>query len=257
MSIFRIQSAAILLGALLSATAVCGKSPDQLVPNQPGLYAVIETDRGALVTRLFPDAAPNTVKNFTDLAGNGFYNGIIFHRVIKDSMAQTGDPKGNGTGGPGYKFADEISAKALGLDKLQVKDAPQYGRQAQQFVAQKLNIRSQSEFAAKRTRFMSELKRLEGWSVERLLAAVGYQFQNELPSRKAKRGALAMANAGPNTNGSQFFINQVDTPHLNGLHTVFGELARGQADFQVLDTIIAAGNGKSKIERITIVDRRK
>ena len=82
----------------------------------------------------------------------------------------------------------------------------------------------------------------------------GYSFNNDLPSIPAKKGALGMANSGPNTNGSQFFINQVETPHLNGLHTFFGQLE--EKSFPVLNEIIAAENGNSKIESVEIVDKR-
>ncbi len=242
-------------GLLAASTAFCGPAPDQLAPATKGLYAVIETDRGALVARLEPEVAPKTVKNFQDLATKGFYNGILFHRVIEGFMAQTGDPTGTGTGGPGYQFADEIDAMALGLDQLKLKEAPQYGRQAQQYVAQKLQIRSQEEFLKQRENFTREMRRLEDWSVQRLLEAVGYKFTPGLSSLKAVRGALAMANSGPNTNGSQFFINQVETPHLNGLHTVFGTLVDAESE-KTLGAIIAAGNGQTKITRISIVDRR-
>jgi len=119
--------------------------------------ARMETDKGTMVIELFADKTPKTVNNFVFLSREGFYDGIIFHRVIKDFMAQGGDPTGKGTGGPGYRFADEFH-----------------------------------------------------------------------PSLKHdKPGILSMANAGPNTNGSQFFITHVPTPHLNNKHTVFGQVVEG------------------------------
>jgi cyclophilin family peptidyl-prolyl cis-trans isomerase len=118
--------------------------------------ATIQTNHGAIELELFDDAAPKTVKNFRDLAGKGFYDGLVFHRVIKDFMLQGGCPQGTGTGGPGYTFEDEFN------------------------------------------------------------------------EHKVVRGALAMANAGPNTNGSQFFIVTTDAaPWLDGKHTVFGEVTSG------------------------------
>ena len=143
-----------------------------------GLYAIIRTASGNkpfgdLVIKLFPDIAPETVDNFVKLAKGEkeftdastgqkskrpYYNGIIFHRVIKEFMIQGGDPTGTGRGGPGYSFGDEISP------------------------------------------------------------AVKFE----------KEGLLAMANAGPNTNGSQFFITVVKTPWLNGRHTIFGEVVAGK-----------------------------
>ncbi|MBB74106.1 MAG: peptidylprolyl isomerase [Planctomycetaceae bacterium] len=126
--------------------------------------ATIETSRGNIVLELHQDKTPNTVKNFVDLAEKGFYNGLTFHRVIADFMVQGGCPDGTGTGGPGYKFADEFHPELT-------HDGP---------------------------------------------------------------GVLSMANAGPNTNGSQFFITHVATPHLDGKHSVFGRVVTGQ---DVVDTI--------------------
>ncbi len=124
------------------------------------------TSEGAITLELFDDAAPKTVANFTKLAGQGFYDGLVFHRVIKDFMIQGGCPQGTGTGGPGYTFEDEIN------------------------------------------------------------------------DNKVVRGALAMANAGPNTNGSQFFIVTTDAaPWLDGKHTVFGRVVDGM---DVVDKIEAA-----------------
>jgi peptidyl-prolyl cis-trans isomerase B (cyclophilin B) len=118
--------------------------------------ATIQTNHGAIEVELFDEDAPKTVENFTKLARDGFYNGVIFHRVIPDFMIQGGDPTGTGSGGPGYQFEDEA---------------------------------------------------------------------NQHP---VVRGALAMANAGPNTNGSQFFIVTAEaTPWLDGKHTVFGRVTSG------------------------------
>jgi len=116
----------------------------------------MNTTEGPVTLELFDEDAPKTVGNFKELAGQGFYDGLIFHRVIKDFMIQGGCPQGTGTGGPGYTFEDEIN------------------------------------------------------------------------QHKVERGKLAMANAGPNTNGSQFFIVTIDAaPWLDGKHTVFGEVTEG------------------------------
>jgi peptidyl-prolyl cis-trans isomerase B (cyclophilin B) len=120
--------------------------------------ATIETNKGTIKLKLHADKAPKTVKNFEDLAAKGFYNGLKFHRVIDNFMVQTGCPQGTGTGGPGYKFADE---------------------------------------------FHKDLKH-------------------------SGPGILSMANSGPNTNGSQFFITHVATPWLDGKHSVFGQVTEGQ-----------------------------
>jgi cyclophilin family peptidyl-prolyl cis-trans isomerase len=125
--------------------------------------AVLHTSHGAISLDLFDDDAPKTVENFRALAADGFYDGVVFHRVIPDFMIQGGDPTGTGAGGPGYTFEDEINA------------------------------------------------------------------------HKVVRGALAMANAGPNTNGSQFFIvTAADCSWLDGKHTVFGRVADGM---DVVDAI--------------------
>src|SRR5436190_265670 len=118
--------------------------------------ATLHTNKGAIAIELFDDDAPKTVENFKKLARDGFYDGVIFHRVIPDFMIQGGDPTGTGSGGPGYKFEDEFN------------------------------------------------------------------------DHKVERGALAMANSGPNTNGSQFFIVTADSaPWLDGKHTVFGRVTDG------------------------------
>lgn len=120
--------------------------------------AHMETDNGTMVIELFADKTPVTVNSFVFLAREGFYDGVIFHRVIANFMAQGGDPTGTGRGGPGYKFQDEFH-----------------------------------------------------------------------PSLKHdKRGVLSMANAGPGTNGSQFFITHGPTPHLNNRHSVFGQVIEGE-----------------------------
>ena len=126
--------------------------------------ATLHTNHGAIEIELFDDDAPKTVENFKKLAGEGFYDGLIFHRVIKDFMIQGGDPEGTGTGGPGYTFEDEIN------------------------------------------------------------------------DHKIVRGALAMANAGPNTNGSQFFVVTTDAaPWLDGKHTVFGQVTSGMESVDAIE----------------------
>ena len=141
------------------------------------LTADIKTNRGTIHLRLFADKTPITVANFANLAKRGYYNGLTFHRVIPDFMIQGGCPSGDGRGGPGYKFEDEIVA---GLKH----DRP---------------------------------------------------------------GILSMANAGPGTNGSQFFITHGPTPWLDGKHTVFGAIV-GPEDQKIVDSI----RGDDRIESITI-----
>jgi peptidyl-prolyl cis-trans isomerase B (cyclophilin B) len=137
--------------------------------------ATIETNKGAIKLELHDGKAPRTVANFEKLAKEGFYDGLKFHRVIPDFMIQTGCPQGTGTGGPGYKFADE---------------------------------------------FHKDLK-------------------HDAP------GVLSMANAGRDTNGSQFFITHVPTPWLDGKHSVFGKVVEGQ---DVVDQIVAG----DKMLKVTV-----
>jgi peptidyl-prolyl cis-trans isomerase B (cyclophilin B) len=141
------------------------------------LTASIKTTKGTIRCTLFAEQTPLTVANFVNLAKRGFYDGLKFHRVIEEFMIQGGCPKGNGTGGPGYKFADE---------------------------------------------FVDEL-------------------------RHDKPGILSMANSGPNTNGSQFFITHVPTPWLDDHHTIFGAVI-DKNDMEVVNSIVT----NDRIEMITI-----
>lgn len=144
--------------------------------------ALIETTRGNIKLELYTNDAPKTVANFIDLINKGFYNGLTFHRVVPGFVIQGGDPKGDGTGGPGYTFADEINPWSLGLDEQTIQS----------------------------------------------LQAQGYKYTRTLASHKMTVGTLAMANSGPDTNGSQFFIvTTQDQPYLNGKHTVFGRVIEG------------------------------
>lgn len=138
--------------------------PSMQIDPAKSYTATISTDKGDMVIQLFPEFAPNTVNNFVFLAKEGFYHGLLFHRVISNFMIQGGDPTGTGRGGPGYRFGDEFAGNPLTHDT----------------------------------------------------------------------GALSMANSGPNTNGSQFFITHAPQPHLNGKHTVFGQVKTGQ---DVVDAI--------------------
>ena len=136
------------------------------------------TNHGDIVLELFDEDAPETVANFRRLAEDGFYDGLIFHRVIPDFMIQGGDPQGTGSGGPGYKFGDEVG-----------------------------------------------------------------------PGKpRHKVGSLSMANAGPNTNGSQFFITHIKTDWLDGKHTVFGQVRSGQ---EVVDSVKQGDT----LNRVTIEER--
>lgn len=138
----------------------------------------IETTMGDIYADLYAKEVPKTVENFVTLAKKGFYDGIIFHRVIPDFMIQTGDPTGTGMGGPGYQFADEFSANL----------------------------------------------------------------------KHDKAGVLSMANSGPNTNGSQFFITEGPTPHLNNRHSVFGQVTQGVDIVKKIATAPRDGNDRPRQE---------
>ena len=243
--------------------------------------ALIKTNHGDITVELFRDAAPKTVKNFLDLAEGRkaftdtktneevtrpFYDGLTFHRVIKDFMIQGGCPDANGMGGPGYKFEDEISAEALGLGKKMAfneKGMPAEGlgiQSQQQFQAaimfplyKKYNINSQETLDANKTKIQAEMKSMTFQSV---FEGMGYKYTPGLKSREALTGMLAMANSGPNTNGSQFFINLKDTPWLNGKHTVFGKIIKGQ---DVLNKIalVEVGTADKPKEDVVILSIRE
>ena len=153
--------------------------PEMAIDPKKQYTATVKTALGDIVITLFADRVPRTVNNFVFLARQGFYDETMFHRVIANFMAQGGDPTGTGTGGPGYRFADEIDA---GLRH----DGP---------------------------------------------------------------GVLSMANAGPNTNGSQFFITHVPTPWLDGKHAVFGKVREG---LDVLMSIPPRDPGRAREPGVTI-----
>ncbi len=167
----------LLMSSLQTAGA---KEEDFVMPEQAVM--AIETNRGTIEVELFCKAAPLACENFIRLAGKGYYNGVIFHRVIKNFMIQGGDPTGTGRGGEsiwGKSFKDECTPE-LKFDKP---------------------------------------------------------------------GLLAMANSGPNTNGSQFFITTVNTPWLNGRHTIFGRVIKGYDVVQAIEIVPASRDGKPTEEQ--------
>ena len=161
------------------------KPPEMTINVNKKYVATIKTDKGDIIVELYPDEAPVTVNNFVFLANEGFYNGTTFHRVIPGFMAQGGDPSGDGTGGPGYKFEDEPNNLTHGT------------------------------------------------------------------------GVISMANSGPNTNGSQFFITYAPQHHLDGVHTVFGKVVEGMDVLNKLtprNPSTGAGTTGDKILTITIAE---
>ncbi len=177
------NSVSVISLLLVCLVMPCANAQEPAAKDPNELYAIVDTSRGTMEFLLYKSVAPITVSNFVNLATRGYYDGLTFHRVINDFMAQGGDPDANGGGGPGYRFEDEIR---LRLNQM---------------------------------------------------------------------GILAMANAGPNTNGSQFFITHQATPHLNGLHTVFGlihsgrEVIRQIRNGDTIKSISIEGNAKALLER--------
>lgn len=155
------------------------KNPPAMQIDVAKAYQVtMETTKGRIEIDLFAQYAPKTVNNFVFLAQEGYYDGIVFHRVISNFMIQGGDPTGTGRGGPGYRFEDEFAGNPM----------------------------------------------------------------------KHETGSLSMANAGPGTNGSQFFITHAPQPHLDGRHTVFGKVTQGQ------DVVNAIRQG-DKMTKVTITEK--
>ena len=214
--------------------------------------ARIKTNFGEIYVELFQKEAPETVANFIGLAEGtreftdpktqtkvkrNFYDNLIFHRVIKKFMIQGGDPLGTGAGSPGYRFEDEINADSLGLQKIKVLDDKgrphpwllirsqnDFNRVLLFPLLRRMRIETQDEMKKR----VDEVKnRLNKMSIKEVYQNQGYRYNPKLKSHHPKRGVLAMANSGPNTNGSQFFINLVETGWLTGKHTVFGKVVKG------------------------------
>lgn len=182
------------------------------------------TEHSDVEIELFEDDAPNTVANFIELCEKHFFDGLKFHDVIAGRWVQTGDPTGTGRGGPSYKFAHEVNAEALGLDKLTVK-----------------------EFAAKYKQPVPA--GAEGLTLKELYEKQGFHFVPNLHSHPVVKGSVAMAYRVADTNGSQFFIALTDCPWLNGKHTVFGRVTSG------LDALKLIQKG-DVVEKVEILYKR-
>ena len=214
----------------------------------------IKTSEGDITCELFDEQAPNTVANFITLIEDGFYNNLAFHRVISNFMAQGGCPEGTGMGNPGYVIEDEINADSLGLNEeaafdkgipkqqLMIRSEEDFQKTILAPLFHKMNIKSQEELNERAKEVEESLANLTLKSVYELQ---GFKYRNDIKSSKVTKHCLAMANSGPNTNGSQFFVNFIDTPWLDGKHTVFGKVVEG---FEALDKIenLASEDGKTE-----------
>ena len=266
----------IILAIALSLFMASASFAQEIVKEKPtNPILLMKTNFGDLYIEMFPEEAPKTVANFMDLATGKrafvdqktkakvkrpFYDGLKFHRVIKEFMIQGGDPRGNGTGGPGYNFEDEINADDLGLHKqkalkdgrphsyLPIRNQNDIQRTLMSPLFQKMGIRSQADLD-KRSEEIK--KRIDNLTLKDAYENMGYRFNEKLKSRPPKKGVLAMANSGPNTNGSQFFINLIDTPWLAGKHTVFGKVAKGMDVVEKIgETPVGTGSIPKKEVRI-------
>lgn len=193
-----------------------------ITPVNEVVEVTLKTSKGDIVLELDGTRAPMTVGNFVKLANDNFYDGTTFHRVIPNFMIQGGDPKGDGTGGPGYTFKDEINADSYGLQEQKIKDLVTADQLAQ----------------------LPEQAR--DFTLKQLYEAQGYQYSTDFESLPMNRGVVAMANSGPNTNGSQFFIitAQDGTPHLNAKHTPFGVVKSGMDIVDAISSVDRDGNDK-------------
>jgi len=270
-----IRFPAALAALVLAATAATAAED----PEREVVKMRIETNHGAIVVDLWPEVAPETVANFVGLATGEkawtdpeteeektepFYDGLVFHRVIDNFMIQGGCPLGTGRAGPGYTFADEINAEALGLDDERViadgRISRTAGGQVQRYVQTVLGPelieggKTEADLRADPDIIRDEFfSRAAEWSLKDLYEANGYEYSDELPSVPPTEGRLAMANSGPNTNGSQFFINLADTPWLAGLHTVFGEVSEGLDVVQEIGQVRVDRKTSKPLEPVKII----
>ena len=236
---------------------------------------VLKTSMGDITLKLFGKVAPNTVENFVSLA-NGtrawtdpntgqkvkkpFYDGLIFHRVISDFMIQGGDPKGNGTGGPGYRFADEIYEKGTQIEgKIETEaDALEV---FMQLVVPYLQLAGRDADAQLQTIAKEAVDKQSGKPIMEFPVEFYQKLTNNQQrvyrkgklKKEVEYGSVAMANSGPNTNGSQFFIvtKKGGTPWLNGKHTVFGKVAKGMDVVHKIEQVKTGANDKP-IEDVVI-----
>ncbi len=232
----------------------------------------IRTNMGSIIVELLPQEAPETVANFLGLATGErpfldplsnlterrpFYDGLLIHRAVDGFVIQGGSPTGQGNGGPGYTLPDEINALSLGLDRMPVIDEEGYPHRF-------LNIGSQEDFqnqvlaplyrdmrinsqAALENNLQAIDRRLRNMSIKELYELQGYTYNENLISRMPVRGVIAMANSGPGSGGSQFFITLRDAEWLAGRHTVFGRVREGMEVAEAIGRIPVDANSRPQV----------
>lgn len=263
------------------AVELNGRNVSAEVENPANPLLVMETTRGDLLLELLPAEAPETVANFLGLAEGTkpfvdpytgvedmrpFYEGLVFHRVVDGFVIQAGSPDGTSNGGPGYAFADEINASSLGLDQMQLLDPEGYPNPV-------LGIRSVEGFqqrvleplyaqmgitnkAALESRVGEVEDHLRTMTVKQANELLGYRYIDAVQSRAPLRGVIAMANSGPDSNGSQFFITLADAPWLTGKHTVFGKVRAGFDTIDAIGKVRVNAEGRPQ-QDVTILSLRR
>ena len=251
------------------------------VENTGNPLVLMSTTRGNILLELFPDAAPLTVENFTGLAEGTkpftdpysgqptqrpFYDGLVFHRVMEGFMVQGGSPNGTTDGHPGFTFPDEMNAESLGLDRMLVvapdnQPNPVLGIQNRQDFQQRVLLplyRSMGIDSTERlqARLTEAEQRLRALTVRENYELLGYRYRDNLVSRPPLRGTIAMANAGPDTNGSQFFLLLGDADWLLGKHTVFGRVRLGMEVVEAIGKIRVNAEGRPRQEVTILAVRR-
>ena len=249
-------------------------------PDNP--VAVIKTSMGDVYVELFVKEAPKTVANFLGLAegtkefkdptteqtvARPYYDGLVFHRVIKNFMIQGGCPLGTGSGDPGFKFEDEIDATALGLADMKVledgapnkllniRNRQQWQQKVLLPLLRNLGIApTPEEVQANEAKIKT---RLDTLTIKELYEWEGYRYQEGTGAHAPKKGVLAMANSGPNSNGSQFFLNLVDTDWLMGRHTVFGKIVKGMDVVEKIGGVAVAGGSNKPTQDVKILSIRR
>lgn len=258
-----------------------GRRVSAEIENAANPLVVLSTTRGDILLELLPMEAPETVANFLGLAEGTkpfidiytgletqrpFYDGLVFHRVMDGFVIQSGSPQGTHDGGPGYSFPDEINADSLGLAQMQLLDPDGYPNPV-------LGIRSREDFqervleplyarmgitnrASLDARVGEVEQRLRTMTMKQANELLGYHYITSVQSRAPLRGVLAMANSGPDTNGSQFFILLADAPWLTGKHTIFGKVRAGLETADAIGKVRVDADGRPR-QDVTILSIRR